>query len=452
MHRMRSLRILVASLLATVLAGQGAAQACTINMPMEVEADLRSECREVLAAKAHTLWQLQERELAYEDVAPVAYSFAQGKNRCPQDRELAFELYDAAAGPLLVLLDGWRLRELHAAAQNAQTADPQRKRAIAFRDWLVNDTFREGVMCSAGHYEDRLPAGWSEGETRAEFLRSANWDRALKTLGQNPARDRMIVEAVKDRASPYYSPPDALSYGLQIRDPALRLTVARMVTDKEHGPPDYEAAARLLDWYSPYIANGLDAAANAEAADIWRRIAQSRLASGDAAVRARAEAMLATGDPHAFPAIDPMALVPAGAELALLGWQEVAPDAPPAAMATALTRNYPARALRNEEAGVVRVGALFDPSGAYAGLHVLRSAGEQLDRATTGAFERYWRPRLKDMVLPPATGWRLVELPPIEWRIGAASEQYAATGEFRDGRFVVEVSAAVRPNFDYVVP
>ncbi len=449
---MRSLRILVASLLATVLAGQGVARACTITMPMEVEADLRSECREVLSRKAHTLWRLQERELTYEDIAPVAYSFAQGKNRCPQNRELAFELYDAAAGPLLVLLDGWRLRELHEAAQNAQTADLQRKRAIAFRNWLVNDTFRQGFMCSEGYYEDRLPDGWSEAETRAEFLRPANWDRALKTLGQNPARDRMIVDAVKDRTSPYYSPPDALSYGMQIRDPALRLSVARMVADAAHGPPDYDAAAKLLDWYSPHIANGLDAAANSEAADIWRRIAQSRLASGDAAVRARAEAILATGDPQAFPAIDRMALVPAGAELTSLGWQEVARDAKAAAMASALARNYPSRALRSEEAGVVEVGALFDPSGAYAGMRVLRSAGETLDRATTTAFERYWRPRIKDVALEPAASWRLIELPPIEWRIGAASEQYVETGEFRDGRFVVEVSARVRPSFDYVVP
>lgn len=447
---MRSPRILVASLLASVLAGQGVAQACTINIPVEVETDLRSECREVLARKAHTLWRLQDRELTYEDIAPVAYSFAQGKNRCPQNRELAFELYDAAAGPLFELLDGWRLRELHAAAQNAQTADPRRKRAIAFRDWLVNDTFRQGFLCSAGHYEDRLPDGWSEAETREEFLRPANWDRALKTLGQNPARDRMIVEAVKDRASPYYSPLDALSYGLQIRDPALRLAVARMVTDAGHGAPDYEAAAKLLDWYSPYIANDLDGAANAEAADIWRRIAQNRLASGDAAVRARAEAMLATGDPHAFAAIDRMALVPAGTELTSLGWQEVAPDAPHVAMAPALARNYPARALRSEEAGVVEVGALFDPSGAFAGMRVLRSAGETLDRAATTAFERYWRPRIKDVALEPAASWRLIELPPIEWRIGAPSAEYVATGEFRDGRFVAEVGAYSRPNVDYV--
>ncbi|MCR2834801.1 energy transducer TonB [Parerythrobacter lacustris] len=449
---MRSLRILVASSLATVMAGQGVAQACTISIPAEFETDLRSECREVLLRKAQTLWLLQERELAYEDIAPVAYSFAQGKNRCPQNRELAFELYDAAAGPLFDLLDGWRLRELHAAAQNAQTADPQRKRAIAFRDWLVNDTFQQGFMCNPGRYEDRLPDGWSEAETRAEFLRPGNWDRALKTLGQNPARDRMIVEAVKDRTSPYYSPLDALSYGLQIRDPELRLSVARLVTDTGYGPPDYDAAAKLLDWYSPYIANGLDAAANAEAANIWRRIAQNRLASEDAAVRARAEAVLATGDPQAFPATDRMALVPAEAELTSLDWQDVAPDGPPAAMATALSRNYPARALRSEEAGVVQVGALFDTSGAYAGMRVLHSAGEQLDRATTTAFERYWRPRIKDVALEPAASWRLIELPPIEWRIGAASAEYVETGEFRDGRFVVEVSARVRPSFDYVVP
>jgi len=465
----------------------GAAQCGAVEGPLPgspearaIEAAQRRECAKVADDREGYLRDVRRGRHEYYDVLALAENLSAGTMGCAKDDAQAVRLLEATiAKPIPLDAEWWQLDGLARFLPRAEGAiTRERRREIEAMHWLLAPT----AVSLAAH-------GWSSEEIDRFLIQPGRWEFALANFGstrrtmsdgqggivvhygsRNPEVDAAVFRLLTDPLSPRFEPRRAISLGadssdlsyrrvaidllldagmrddiLFARDIAaastdrgLQIEVARRLLEPPGGTLRVDAAAALLGWYSPYVHVAPEE--DAAAAELWQTIARQFVASSDPGRRARGEALLRSGGgPHPS-----LALVPevVGALVVLDRWPEaLAPLdlGPPGRWSGA----YPARAMRDEQAGRVGVSLLFGPDGAFAEPWVARSSGSGvLDEATKTLLLSYARPKLADLKLTGYAGRSvLVPLAEVEWHIGATAERPA--GATVEGRRIVVVEQPI---------
>jgi hypothetical protein len=383
-----------------------------------VKQDRTSLCRKVISSRERFLAKIRRGAVEEADVNHLVHLFSEGAQGCPKMPNLAFALLDAHLGePLPIDTPSYHLARLLSLMHDQ--VPPERVREIRGLAWAADALFLRSYC------EPRVwwgyPPGWTPEEADAHLTDPTVWELALRNYGEDSQRDKLVLDALTDRSDPRFDRQKAVELISKIDGPSDRLRGAILATDLTLGQPDFAKAEQLLSWYSPYIENKLDNETNATARAIWVRIAQNMLGSDEPEVRARGEAILLQNDPQAIPSIDPASFVPSGEPVTILDtWPDNLPRVGMRKGAQeGLERNYPARARRLSQGGVVRAAILFGPDGSFEDIAILQSRGEWLDYGTRKIFERYYRPRISMRSLKGYSGqFVLVPLPEVEWRIG----------------------------------
>lgn len=401
--------------------------ACTFYVPAKVELegepDNRAECRAVARDIDGFLSGLDGEAKHGWAFMHVAQSLYDGSANCGKDRSLAFALVNQGLGsPVIANYESdavKQFREWKPADVNQQRLDE-----VAIGSWISSSTYWMG-FCS-GHYRDTLPDGYSESEARDWIVKPQYWSIAKERFGNNPVRDRIVLEELIDPESPYFNRAEAGRLVPQyfdrkgiIRPESIDVEVAEALTDPRLGPPDYEAAASILSWYSPFAEWKLSDDVQERARRLWVRIAQSRLTSADPQLRRDALLFFDTGDPWAKAGKPLAELLPAGSKIVALDtWPEGLDPLNYGRAGERIAHNYPSRAVRRDIAGSVDLGLVFGPDGSFHRFYVKRGTDPGLERAAMQSAERYLRPRISELVLKGFSGkYVFVPLPSFEYRL-----------------------------------
>lgn len=430
------------------------AEACTFTVITELKRewpppDWSDQCRAAARDPAGFLAGRSDDTFHYEALA-VARALREGEFGCRKRPGVALDLVDRVIGSP-VTLPGGSDAVLDYLDWTQDEPASERRDEVVIGAWISNSSYVSG-FCS-GYYQDALPYGRSEDAVLSYLLRPEYWAIARDEFGNNPARDRLILRRLIAPASEKYDLALAAEIASQLNgrrdsnrlDPVV-IEVAEALADPRLGPPDYEAAAKVLGAYSLYawIDVGEDEAARLR--PLWTRILQSRLTHPDEQVRREALYALGTGDPSARPGVAWAAQLPEGANLVRLEqWPASLPPLTNLGHAAArIAEHYPSRALREMQAGRVELGIVFGPDGKFNDVIVTRSAGSILDQAAARDAERYLRPRLGDMVLEGFEGRSVsVPLPAFEYRIPTILDN-TAEGLNADGTKIVILARMFR--------
>jgi hypothetical protein len=449
------------------------AAACTYAFSEEVlkrdyvfEGRLRRECTRLGVRNARFLRDIARGRYDGDHVSTMAKAFRSGEYGCENDPGYALRMWNAfLPDPLTVDVDVghlWEVKEL--AADRRGQLRGERYREIVGLIWLLTPG-------GPGLAEQ----GWSAAEIDRFLLRPDYWTLAIEHFGVKPERDEAVFRLLTDRAHPLFDraraaelaragthlpykeraatllldprfgEPDVaaaseIAAGSDSRE--LQARIAATLLQDRFGQPGLDAARALLAWYSPYVHYGDEA--DGSAALLWRSIASRLSGSDDAQTRASGEAIERTGDPRAWLATTTLPPVP---ELVVLEtWPGALPPlnlGPPARWGDL----YPARAIRDEMAGLAGISALFGSDGRFSRLWVSRSSGSVLlDEAAMAGLERYARPNLAELRLPGFTGRSvLVPVAQVEWHLSPKGEgpEGAVVG---DNRIVVGANWIKRPD------
>lgn len=410
--------------------------ACSITPIVQLEPDpnydIRDKCRKVWRNREEVLVDLRRGHLSFAELREVTFALREGHGKCKPRPDFAFELVDAA---IKTPVRASRLDSPHDLFFKWAPADypKERRREITLGTWLLGSTWYRG-FCSRGDYSDRLPYGFEESEVRSVLLSDDYWTASLERFGNNPVRDRLILRELIDPNSPYFDlrraqrlTPRFTSKIKRDFDKPIIIDVAEALADARLGVPDYEAAAELILWYTPYVEGRLKGEELQRVRDLWTRVQQTRLSHADPKIARAATLALLTGDPTFRPGVPFTEELPAGAEIEVLeNWPDALPPLrSPERWASRIADQYPSRALREGIAGRVDYGIIFDPDGQFHSLHVTRSAGEYLDGATIRAAERYVRPRPRQLKLGGyPSRYVFVPLPSNIYRISWDRDKY----------------------------
>lgn len=405
------------------------ALACSIAPVVVLEPDpnydIRDQCRKVWRNRDEVLADLRKGYRGFIELREVTVALRGGLGKCKPRPDFAFELVDAA---IKTPVRRSRLNSPYDlfSAWAPDDYPEERRREVSLGTWLLGSTWYRGI-CSSGGYTDSLPGGFEEDEVRSVLLSDDYWSASLERFGDNPARDRLILRALIDPESRYFdlnlarrlAPQFTANIKRDYSKPII-VEVAEALANPRLGKPDYEAAAELVSWYTPYVERYLEGEHLQRVQDLWTRIQQSRLSHSDPQVARSATLALLSGDPTYQAGVPFSEVLPAGSEIEILeGWPDALPPLrSPERWATSLAHNYPSRALREGVGGRVDYGIIFDPAGEFHSLHVTRSAGKILDSAAIRGAERYIRPRPKKLKLEGYSGrYVFVPLPSNIYRI-----------------------------------
>jgi hypothetical protein len=435
---------------------------------------MRRACKDIHPTNEDFLRDVRLGRYEYNFVVSLAQAFEDGEHGCERDRGFAFLLLDALLPePVPFDVSSDRLGQvLDRTGPNMSLISDRRYREIVSARWLL-----------ASSDYSLADQGWSQDQIEQFLLVPANWEFALAHFGQqatriwregdfetheigsNRDRDRAVFRLLTDPTSPRFDRATAASLARASGDPAHVMTAAQLLLDPSYGAPDVSrvhqlaaslpdpslkadivrllldpalgedglaAAQSLLSGYSPY--HHFADADMAAAGTLWQDIARRLAASDDPLVRARGEGILRTGDPRFGPDLLPEV---AGDLLLLDRWPEGLP-ARRFGRAESWAESYPARAIRDEYAGMTGVSVLFGPDGAFEKFWIARSSGSTiLDEGAIRSAERYIRPRVKDMRLDGYAGRHvLVRLLDVEWHLGATPDRPLGA-QVGDGRVVV---------------
>ena len=448
----RLLAFSIWSLISTGILSAHAVSACTLTSVKTLKPDVTTsyahECRQLWRNRTKVLDDLSSGTLAYSELRHLAKAMVEGTNNCKVRRGFAFRLADAAVGS-----------PVRNGGHNGATSDfyswapknlaQTRRDEVRLGTWLRSNTYVSG-FCSPGHWRDYVPEGFSPQELRAALISGDYWDRSLRQFGTNPARDRMILNELIDEQSHLFDP--MLAYKLVTKadsswaenytiEPfysqvgSLRIDLAQALTDGRQGAPNYEAAARLLQWHRPFIHYGRKADDWQQAEPMWVRIWQSRLGSDDPAVKKAALYALLTRDNAAIAGKPLAATLPDNARLEILpNWPDSLAHISTERAYSLMARgaSYPSRAIRERLAGRIELGLVFDPDGAFLKIHIGRSVKGILPEAARKTVARYFRPKLKQLRIEGYSGrYVFVPLPPIEYHLTRSA--MTADAVFEDG-------------------
>lgn len=430
-------------------------EACTIAVDPLVKLagpppDLSDQCRSAARDPAVFLADRSDDALPNYEALTVARALREGEFGCRKRPGVALDLVDRVIGSPVTLPRGSEaVRDYLDWTQDERASE--RRDEVVIGAWISNSSYASG-FCS-GYYQDALPHGISEDAVLSYLLRPEYWAIARDEFGNNPARDRLVLRRLIDPASEKYDLALAAEIASQFNgrrdsnrlDPVV-IEVAEALADPRLGPPDYDAAAKVLGAYSLYAWIDLGEDEAARLRPLWTRILQSRLTHPDEQVRREALYALGTGDPSARPGVAWAAQMPEGADLVRLEkWPASLPPLTNLGHAAArIAEHYPPRALREMQAGRVELGIVFGPDGKFNDVIVTRSAGSILDQAAARDAERYLRPRLGDMVLEGFEGRSVyVPLPAFEYRIPTILDN-TAKGLNADGTMIVILAQMFR--------
>ncbi len=414
----------IAGMMATAIPSPAAGCVLADEEPLPVS-NLKKQCREAWRDREQILDDLRTGKASFIEHKAMAEVLGEGDYECEQREEFAFALADAALGS-----------PVRKAAVDAGAAEVFRRFApadlpeqcaaeVSYASWILA---RGSVPPCGLDYYDFVPRRLSENDDFIWFLMSPPyWEQALEMLGNNPPRDRLVLHQLIDPASPGFDLKTAARLAPNFTQSdydgvrrAVIIDVAEAVANPQFGTPDYEAAAKLLDWYSPYGREKLTPDEQARIRNLWVRIAQTRLTSDNAALRRSANDLFRASSPFSQEGTPLSEVLPDGSEVIFLTeW----PDALPKIRNFGRTVGrfqtaYPGRAVRYGEEGRVEYGVVFGPDGNFHSLHVERSAGDNLDAGTLRNARRIFRPRLSEMHLPGYQGsYVYVPLPPVEYRL-----------------------------------
>lgn len=404
------MRTAMAGVALSALMSASSVAACSFMPVIELEGDpvsLRADCRALLRDRQDVLQRLGTGTLAYSDIGGAVRALGNGTNECPQQRGTAFAFVDAALGS--PVRAGAASPAVEDFLKWAPESLPELRRIEAITgSWIVSPapTFHGGVCSATPYLADALPDGVPQERLQSLLVRPEYWAEAIRQFGNNPARDRMVLETLVDSANPEFDLREAArllpefhradrtqpSRHAMRKGARTRMLVAEALADPQRGLADYEAASDALGSLTQFTAPDLDAPMRERLIRFQNRIAQSRLASDDPAIQRRAELVLRTGDPNARPGPPVKGLLPAGSTVVVLEeWPEalVMPRLGEKAMER-IADSYPSRAIRTGEGGRVAIGALFDPEGTFRTFHVLQgTASSALERSALTNAERY---------------------------------------------------------------
>ncbi len=412
------------------------ALACSIIPVLKVEPDpnydIRDQCRKIWRNRDEVLADLRKGYRGFIELREVTMAFREGRGKCKPRPDFAFELVDAA---IKTPVRRSRLNSPYDLffAWAPDDYPEERLREVSLGTWLLGSTWHRGI-CSSGRYTDGLPGGFEESEVRSVLLSDDYWTASLERFGNNPARDRLILRELIDPNSRYFNlklaqrlTPRFTTRNTLDFDRPIVLDVAEALADPRLGLPDYEAAVKLISWYTPYVEGRLQGDELLRVRNLWIRVNQSRLTHPDPQVARSATLALLTGDPTYRSGVPFAEVLPEGSEIEILeSWpDELPPLRSPERWAARIADFYPSRALREEVGGRVDYGIIFDPAGEFHSLHVKRSAGKILDSAAIRGAERYIRPRPKKLKLEGYEGrYVFVQLPSNVYRISWDKDSY----------------------------
>lgn len=398
--------------------------ACSIQAPIEIqigseELNFRSDCNALWRARKSTLRDLRTGALQFAEVRHLAHSMGEGANNCEKRPDFAFAMLDSSIGskiepdaPFSIFWD-WAPENL-----------PQtRRKEVQLAQWALHSSWTS-FMCSSG-YRDYKPRGIA-GEEVIAFLRQDHyWQIALDQFGNNPGRDRLLLRELIDPSSKRFDIKRAAALAPKFwdgkdwggQDPVLTY-VAEASINPEFGKPDYEAAAQVLSRFSPFKVGQNHRENSERAANVWRSIQTHRLENAADSSNAEQAYALPTGDPNARLGASLAKKLPIGAKFRFLhAWpSQLEPFKNLERMGENLSIKVPSTYAHRSGVGRVELGLLFKPDGSYDSVHILRSAGERLDRTVTRNVKRYFRPRVRSMVLSGFEGsYVFVPLPSFEY-------------------------------------
>lgn len=415
------------------------ARASSCNLVREVLAVdpdyWKKPCRNALRNRTKFLGKITRGALGEDEAWDYAMAFATGESGCTENDDFAFEIASAAVGwPLAKNIQPWKIDFLDYHVP--EYLDDERKRMISWFNWIGNPSRYGG-----------LPRGWTEEEARQQILLEDHWERARARFGSflaNPLQDQMLFDALSDPESERFDLDEALAMVSILGDVSVerKTRIAELLVDPTIGHLDYDGAAQLVAWYSPFSQSEAEPESISKVKLIWRRIAQNMLDNVDPEIHKKGQAILATGDPYQE---EPMALnetqLPQIPDLILLKkW----PDGLALTRAENFNRlvtanDYPSIAIRQEQEGAVGLAALFGPDGKFSDLVILNPSGvERLDEAARRTVLRRLQPDFKALILKGFSSNNvLAPLPVIEWKLSRVGEPQPGSKIYRNGRIIV---------------
>ncbi len=420
------------------------AAACSFHAPVEVISDhMRQKCRSALASQKKFLANVKADHLKVGELGDYVEAFDEGKYGCRKNTGFVYRILDSYYSAPARLTSAPRLLRRYAFSW-PDDADPNRRAYIYNLIWLFSD------------YQANLPYDLTPEKAAAFVARPEHWDIALARFGTARTRDDAVFANITDPDSPHFDREAAvrLSQFKSKHKMDRQLKTASLLIDPRFGPPDFAKAETLLPITALQIEDDGDPASQ-KARELWMQLLDGYASSDNAAQRERGrqlKAIMQSPSLAAWPTIDR----PKDGKiwLSLNDWpKKIAnpfADAKPQRLIS--VQDYPSRALRNEEVGVVAIAARFGPDGRFANVEIIQSSGSAtLDSATVTLVQRRFRPKLSsDLTLSGYEGKEVrVPLLVVAWLMREGSSAAGGISSFADGKFTVIAEHMVNEIDDY---
>jgi TonB family protein len=403
------------------------ASACTIMTQLEISSDhMRQKCRKALANPKKFLAKVKAETLKDFELRDYVIAFDEGKYGCRKNTKFVFRTLDSFYSlPERKFSSPWLLRRY--AFAWPEEYEPVNRAYVYNLLWLFDEN------------RSYLPKDWTSAEARAFVDRPGHWKIALAKFGNSRERDDAVFASVSDPQSPHFDRETAVQLSaFSSKNQLLRKVIAAsLYTDPRIGQPDFAKAESLLPisgLYSDFVDNPVQQKAHAA----WVQIIDGYMQSNDAALRKKGiqlkeEMFLTTLEK--WPTIEH----PKDGRvwLSLADWPKTAKNPFDSVnLAHVMTADdYPARAMRNEEAGRVTIAASFGPEGKFSGLEVIQSSGSALlDETAVKTMHRRIRPKLDEMTLAGYQGREVrVPLLAVNWQLGDGLSETQGTTRYANG-------------------
>lgn len=427
----------ILSLTLTATAGH----ACTPISIVEIQSDrMALKCRQALSRPKHFLEKVKSGKISGPELNDFVLAFDEGKYGCREDNRFVFRILQSFYSVADRKLKEPRLLQRY-AFNFPDGYDPAERSYVFDLLWLFNENM------------SYLPLGWTPAQARAFVERPEHWPIALAKFGNSRDRDDAVFASVTDPQGRYFDRQLALRLASfeSKHQKQRKVSVAELFADARFGPVDLPLSQSLLPVTALYGVYSEDPAWQ-RARSVWVKVADAYLLSSDPAVRAKGVELRASMAPpvlNGWPAF----VHPNDGRiwLSLADWPAKVrnPFAAVQIGPNLLNANdYPTRALRESQTGMVALAARFGPDGKFAAVDAVRSSGSALlDEAARSIVARRFRPKLADMTLEGYPGREvMVPLMVVDWDI---SDEVAEPGNpgithYSDG--VLSVIALSRGN------